>query len=109
MTLDVANYSADLMLLRRIEGVHPTTLVELAKDEGEQPYFPEYVDNDRPRDAELTDELMKHTLGFGVAKGDGQIIGKFKKLQQAEAARANAKITFDVNVDVDGEEHGEEE
>ena len=98
----------DLMILRRVEGVAPATLMELAKDEGEEAYFPEYVDNERPRDGAFTSDLVNHTLGFAVASREGEVLKKFKELRDAEDARANARVSFEVQVDGLGEEDGEE-
>lgn len=94
----------NLMVVRRVDGLSQATLDEAAIKEAEFPYFPDYVDNDMARDGAYTDEIMAHTLGFGVAGEDGVVLKKFKTLEEAENARATAKVTFEVKVDVDGEE-----
>ncbi len=100
----------DLMILRRVDGLSPATLVELAKDEGQESYFPDFVDNDRPRDGTFTADIVEHTKGFAVANRDGEVLKKFKALDEAENARANAKVTFEVQVDGldEDEDNGEE-
>jgi len=94
--------NGSLMVLRRVENLSPATMEEVAVKESDFPYFPDWVNNDLPRSDPYTIELMDRTLGFGVAGEDGVVLKKFKTLEEAEQARATAKVTFEVKVDVDG-------
>lgn len=60
-----------------------------------------YIDVDRPRDAELTEEILETTIGAVLVDQNGEIVANFEgKLawQQAEAARQSARITFTLDV-----------
>lgn len=96
----------NLMILRRVQNLSPQTLKELSVREGDMPYFPDWIDNDLPRDGAYTDEIMQedNTLGFGIADESGTVLKKFKTLEEAERAKRGAKVTFEVKVDVDGEQ-----
>jgi hypothetical protein len=66
------------------------------------PYFAAgYVDIDLPRDMALTYDIHEATKGFAIADENGNVLGKFKTIANAEKARASAKIKLDVSVDVD--------
>jgi hypothetical protein len=64
----------------------------------------QWVDNDYPRDGEITAEIMEHTGRFAVATPDDEIVGgPYARLDKAEAARDGAKIKLDVDVDIEPE------
>lgn len=71
------------------------------------PWFNDgYLLNDHPRLTEITDAIIKATVGFAVARSDtGAIMAEFDSLKAAEKAVNGASITFnvDVNVDLDDE------
>lgn len=57
-----------------------------------------YVLNEQPRSSIVTDEVMKHTLGFAVARTDtGEILREYEGadgLAKAEAAVAGAQVNL---------------
>lgn len=61
-----------------------------------------YIDNDLPRPSsiniELVDELTEDFALF--SRDEDRIVGKFKTLKEAEAARDSAKVTFNYNIEV---------
>lgn len=89
-----------LVILRKVRPLSPGALFEIAKDEGDQPYFPEFVNNDLPRDDAITQEIVGSTQGFAIADEDGNIYKKFKVLADAERARASAVPSFSVELDI---------
>lgn len=92
-----------LVILRKVRPLSPGALFELAKNEGDQPYFPEFVNNDLPRDDAITQEIVGSTQGFAIADEDGNIYKKFKVLADAEKARAGAVPSFNVDLDIPDE------
>lgn len=60
-----------------------------------------YVDVDRPRDVELTEEIMETTIAAVLVDTEGNIVARFEgedAWQQAERARATARITFSLDI-----------
>lgn len=92
-----------LVILRKVRPLSPGALFEISKDEGDQPYFPDFVNNDLPRDDAITQEIVGSTQGFAIADEDGNIYKKFKNLVDAEKARANAVPSFTVDLDIPDE------
>lgn len=92
-----------LLVLRRVDTLTQGAFEYLYENEGDKGYFPKYVDNDRPRDDAITQELMEKTIGFAVADVNGQIYKKFSNVVDAETARANAKPSFSYDLEIDGE------
>ena len=106
----------DLRICRAVKNLTPDTMDEVYKQEGEEPYFMAadeadvyLVDNDVPRDIAYTEELMEQTLGFAIVDNRGRVHKKFKDLGKAEQARSTATINFDVSVEVEGDDDGEQE
>lgn len=96
----------ELRILRKIGEVDDSTFQYLFEHEGREPYFElGFVDNDAPRDVEITDDLLAVTEGFVLADPDGNPIeGTFvDTLSAAEAMKANARIEFRVTVDTSQE------
>lgn len=89
-----------LLILRKVRELSPAALQELFKDEGDKTYFPDFVDNDLPRDDAITQEIVAATQGFAIADEDGNIYKKFRDLSDAEQARANAVPSFNVELEV---------
>lgn len=101
----------ELRILRKIGEVDDQTFQYLFEHEGREPYFADgFVDNDAPRDVEITDDLLALTEGFVLADPDGNPIeGTFvETLAEAEAMKANARIEFRVTVDTGQDEVTEE-
>jgi hypothetical protein len=57
-----------------------------------------YVDNDYPRDFEITEAVVAATEGFAIADTAGKVIAKFDDLASAESARKGAKVEMKVEV-----------
>lgn len=60
-----------------------------------------YVDHDRPRDVEMTEEIMAATTSAVLVDERGDIVAEFEGpdgWQQAEQARRTAKLTFSVDI-----------
>jgi len=66
----------------------------------------DFVWNDQPRDEVITDEIMQATKAYHLVDEDGKVLAKYKTLASAEQAAAGAKVTFQVDVDL--EETGDE-
>ena len=67
-----------------------------------------YVDGGIPRDADITDEIREHTVGYAVVDSDtNAVLGEWRDLKKAEAAVAGAKIVL--SVDFDGIPESDEE
>lgn len=61
----------------------------------------EYVDADRARDFEWTEEIMATTIGAAVVDADGEIIAEFSgpdAVNKALGVRASAKMTFSLDL-----------
>lgn len=66
-----------------------------------------YILNDQPRSSIVTDEVMKNTLGFAVARTDtGTILREFGAdgLDKAEAAIAGAKVDLAPSIELPDDE-----
>ena len=60
-----------------------------------------FVDNDLPRDADITPMIMENTVGFALFTDDGDYIGSFRSLDRAIDAQNSASITISADVDAD--------
>lgn len=61
----------------------------------------EWVDANRARDLGWTEEVMSATIGAAIVDAEGNFLAKFtgkNATSKAEAARANARLTFSVDV-----------
>lgn len=91
-----------LRVLRRVDG----EIVGLAGTEPRVPGFPEWLDNEHPRHAFLSEEIAERTQEFGVAD-DSKVIKRFKSLAAAEKARDSAKLNLEVEVEDEDESEAE--
>lgn len=60
-----------------------------------------YVDADRPRDVELTEEIMEATIGAVLVNTQGEVVAEFDgndAVSKAERAKSSAKITFSLDL-----------
>lgn len=74
-------------------------LAKFEQDEvGRNVFLGGYIDNDYPRDAEISQAAIENTEGFAIADTNGKIIAKFDTLPEAEAARTGAKVEMKVEV-----------
>ena len=60
-----------------------------------------FVDNDAPRDPEVTQAIIRDTVGFALFTEDGEYIGSYRSLDRAITAQNGAKLV--VKADVDAE------
>ena len=60
-----------------------------------------FIDNDLPRDVEITDAIMASTVGFALFDEDGEYIGSYRSLDRASAAQAGAKRVVKADLDMD--------
>lgn len=60
-----------------------------------------FVDNDLPRDADISEELVKHKM-FAIFTEEGDYIGSYRDLDRAIKAAKSAKVV--VATDVEGVE-----
>lgn len=61
----------------------------------------EWVDANRARNLEWTEEVMSATIGAAIVDAEGNFLAKFtgkNATSKAETARANARLTFSVDV-----------
>ena len=58
-----------------------------------------FVDNDTPRDADVTEAIVANTVGFALFAEDGNYIGSYRDLGRAESARATARVVVQASVE----------
>jgi hypothetical protein len=63
-----------------------------------------FIDNDLPRDSDITEEIVANTKGFALFTEEGKYIGSYRSLDRAVAAQAGAKIVVQADVDADPDE-----
>lgn len=94
-----------LQILRRLDNAPPDLLAyldahgQLFEIEGQHAGF--YIENDKPRDTEIVQDIVAHTRDFAVADDELEIHGHFSRLDVAERAMKGAVVTLAVAVDVD--------
>jgi hypothetical protein len=83
-----------------------TRQIRYGTREGDTPWFNDgFLLNDHPRLTELTDRIIKATVGFAVARTDtGAIMAEYPDLKSAQAAVDGATIKLSFNVDIAMEE-----
>lgn len=67
-----------------------------------------FIENDRPRDADITEEIVSHTVGFALFGDDGRLLGRYRSLERAINAMQNARIEVRADVDLDEEDWQDE-
>lgn len=65
-----------------------------------------FVENDTPREADVTLDIVANTTGYALFDDEGEYIGSYRSLDRAIAAQAGAK--FVVKADVEGAEPDED-
>ena len=65
-----------------------------------------FIDNDTPRDPDITIEIVTRTVGFALFTEDGDYIGSYRSLDRAITAQQGAKLV--VQADVEGVEPDED-
>lgn len=64
-----------------------------------------FVDNDVPRDSDITPLIVENTVGFALFDNDGNYVGSYRELAGALSAQDSARIV--VTTEVDGVEPDE--
>ena len=63
------------------------------------PYFAQgFVNADLPRSSAYSDDIVRATVGYGLADAQGNVLGEFETAKEAEAARKNARLELPVEV-----------
>jgi hypothetical protein len=63
-----------------------------------------FVDNDTPRDADITPLIVQHTVGFALFTDDGEYIGSYRDLARAISAQESAQVVVTADVDAEPDE-----
>ena len=101
-------------ILARVDGkLDPETIEALRPYEGDEPYFPEYIDLSIPHNQEFTENIVEATLGHALADETGEIIVRFEgerggKTTLERAAQAKASMRRVVTTEFDGLEEAAE-
>jgi hypothetical protein len=92
-----------LKILRKVEGLDHATLNALSAEGG---YVGDgYFDNDYPRSANLSPELLKNTQWFAIATEELEIVkDNILDLVTAEKLRESAKLSFNVKIELEDKE-----
>lgn len=95
---------SQLVVVRRVTDLTPAVREEFEVLEQIWPGDEQgdWILNDQPHDAAVTDELMANTTGFGVADPNMNILAVFdgrNSLVAAEKARAGAKVKLHFEVE----------
>lgn len=89
-----------LTVARKLKDLDSATLAHLVTNEGFDPKWG-FIDNDHPRDYEHTEDIIKATVGFALIDEAGNIVGSFKSLEEAEKAKAGARVVFTHEIEMD--------
>lgn len=76
-------------------------LFEVTRDNGDVHRF---VDNDIPRDSDITPLIIDNTVGFALFSEDGDYMASFETLAQAIRGQENARIVITTEVDIDSDD-----
>ena len=96
-------------VLAKVGDLDEATLDALRPYEGDEPYFPDYVDVSIPHDDAYSETIVDSTQGHALADESGGIIARFEgekngmtSLERAEKARTSMRRV--VTVEFDGAE-----
>lgn len=90
-----------LRIFARVDDPSPELYEYLAKKEHVVDPLQCWVDMATARDFEWTDEIREKTAEFGLADEEGEILGTFETLAEAEHAKGRAKVRFELVLDED--------
>ncbi len=68
-----------------------------------------YIDNDQPRDADITPMLVEATIGFSLFTEGGKRLSDYSRLDRAIRAQQGAKLVITPEVDLEEEIELEED
>lgn len=98
-----------LRILARVDGkLDAGTYEQIEPYEGKEPYWPDYVDVNFPRNWEAADDIVNNAKSYAIYNEDtGQMEARFEgekngksALQRANEARDGAKVTLAVDLEV---------
>lgn len=75
-------------------------LWNIPDNEGQERLF---IDNDVPRDGNITPVIVEQTVGFALFDNEGDLVATYPDLQTAIKAQDNAKIVVSTEVEFDGD------
>ena len=102
-----------LLLLAKVPDLDPATREECGYEirrgvagqvtrvplEARFPYFAQgFVNADLPRSSAYSDDIVRATVGYGLADERGNVLGEFASAKDAENARKNARLELKVEV-----------
>jgi hypothetical protein len=76
-------------------------LYSVTDPEGKERVF---VDNDIPRDSDITPLIVDETVGFALFDNQGEYVNSYETLNAAIKAQQSARIVVSTEVDLDGSE-----
>ncbi len=104
-----------LRVLAKVDNLDASAIDAITPYEGDEPYFPDFVDANFPRDFDVTDSVVDATTGYAIADESGEIIARFEgdrdgksAYQRAQEAAAGAKVTLALELPT-GDPAGESE
>ena len=68
-----------------------------------------FIDNDLPRDSDITQEIVANTRGFALFSEEGEFIGTYRSLDRAIAAQAGAKLVVQAEVEAEPDDDFEDD
>jgi len=63
-----------------------------------------FVDNDLPRDSDITPLIVENTVGFALFDDTGTYVASYRSLDKALDAQQGARIVVATDVDVEADE-----
>ena len=63
-----------------------------------------FVDNDIPRDSDITPMIVENTVGFALFDDNGEYVASFRSLDKAIEAQQGARLVITTDVDVEADE-----
>lgn len=99
----IASPASGLRIYRKLDTKLTTDAFKSYINEKEGGSF-DFVEADRIRDYIWTDEIVGATVGYSVVGSGGDTLADFKTLAEAEAAKASAKVVFNVELADDEDE-----
>lgn len=100
-----------LRVLAKVPTLDAAAIDAISPYEGDEPYFPDYVDANFPRDFDVTDSVVAATTEHAIADEGGEIIARFvgdkdgkTSYQRAQEAAAGAKVTLALEVPSEADE-----
>jgi len=81
-------------------------LYVIVRDNGDEHVF---IDNELPRDSEITNAIIANTKGFALFTEEGDYIGSYRSLDRAIAAQGSARVVVQAEVEADADDDFEDD